>query len=921
MYIMYLWVVIICVYYFLLSNIFFDKITKPLKLTEIVKIMLKSKLEGIVFVPIIICLTFIIQSCRVENIRINNLKCEYVKDPIGVDTTSPRFSWEYESDQNAAFEQGFIQLFFSENRDALKDLDSEQVCKTQKIDSDISFYRYDSLNNLQPNTTYYWKVIAWDKKQEKKIESPISQFRTAFFKGSDWSAVWISDNEESDAPQAPMLRKSFQLENKSIESAYLYISAAGYYDISINGNSIDSSVFLAPGYTHYDKRNLYNTYNVTSLLQNGENVISSVLGNGFYNAFEPVATWSFDQARWRDRASMICELHITYADKSTEAVISDTTWKAVSKGPFLQNNIYSGDTYDFRQEIKGWDQSSFDDSSWGSAVIKASPSKRLVAEEEPVIRKIKELQPISVRSYGDTVFVCDFGVNMSGTCQLNIQGEKGTHIDMQYGEFLKANGRLEMRNLDIYYKPLPGLPFQTDIVTLDGNKNNFTAKFSYKGFQYVEVRSNKPIKFDKSNIKAINFHSDLKKVGSFSCSNPLLNQIWEAANRSYLSNAMSIPTDCPQREKNGWTADAHVTIDLGLLNYDGVKFYEKWIEDLIDNQDEKGRISGIIPSSGWGYDDWIGPVWDAAMFIVPMALYNYYGDTHSINRIYNTCQKYLEYLKSREDADGTVTYGIGDWVPYKTQTPTEYTTSCYYYLDNLYMSQFAEILGKEGSVYKTKAENLKKLINQKYFNPQTNVYANGSQASLAVALYLGIVPAGSEQKVADNLYKIVKENNGYLDFGMLGSKTVLRMLSKYGYADMAYEMASKEDEPSWGAWIKKGFNTLPETWTLSPEFRDASINHMFLGDINAWMYNVLAGINYDPNTPGFKHILIEPHFVDGLDWVKSEYNSVKGVIRSEWKRVGNNIYLNVQVPINTTATIQVGNKTISVEGGKHSFQF
>jgi alpha-L-rhamnosidase len=362
-------------------------------------------------------------------------------------------------------------------------------------------------------------------------------------------------------------------------------------------------------------------------------------------------------------------------------------------------------------------------------------------------------------------------------------------------------------------------------------------------------------------------------------------------------------------------------MDLGLLNFDGIRFYEKWIEDIIDNQTSEGRISGIIPSSGWGYDDWIGPVWDAAIFIVPMALYDYYGDKQSISSVYGTCERYLAYLAARENNDGCVTHGIGDWVPYKTQTPTEYTTSCYYYLDNLYMSKFADILGRDGSVYKEKAEKLKVLINSKYFDSQKNSYANGSQTSLAIALYLGIVPNELEQKVADNLYLTVKENNGYLDFGMLGSKTVLRMLSKYGYADMAYKMASKEDEPSWGAWIKKGFNTMHETWTLSPEFRDASINHMFLGDINAWMYNVLAGINIDPDSPGFRHILIQPHFVEGLDWVKGEYNSVKGLIRSEWKRVENNVQLEIEIPINTTATIEVMDKKISVEGGKHTFKF
>ena len=342
---------------------------------------------------------------------------------------------------------------------------------------------------------------------------------------------------------------------------------------------------------------------------------------------------------------------------------------------------------------------------------------------------------------------------------------------------------------------------------------------------------------------------------------------------------------------------------------------------MIDNQNEEGRISGIIPSSGWGYDDWIGPVWDAAMFIVPMSIYHYYGDTRSIEKIWPVCTRYLDYLAGREDTEGAVTYGIGDWVFYKTQTPTEFTTTCYYYLDNLYMAKFSELIGKDGSRYAKKAEGLKALINQKYFDQSKAIYANGSQAAQGVALYLGIVPKEYEQQVADNLSMMIKANNNLLDFGVLGSKTVLRMLSKYGYADLAYQMAAQEEAPSWGNWIKQGFTTLGETWILSPEFRDASVNHMFLGDVNAWMYNVLAGINYDEQEPGFKHILIQPHFVKGLDWVKAEYKSVNGIIRSEWERKGEQVILNVTIPVNTNATVECNGKKIDLGSGKHQLTF
>ncbi len=883
----------------------------------------KSKLIArfFLFISSVFCL-LAIQSCDSGKVELCNLRCEYAIDPIGIDTPVPRFTWSYKASSGRDFRQIGIQLLLSESKEELLSKKTGRIWQSPMIETGETCISLDSLCALRSHTAYYWQVVAWNEAGDK-VSSPIATFETAFMPATGWQGKWISDNRSVNTSEAPMLRKTFEIDGgKQISKGRLYVSAAGYYHISINGKAADPDAFLSPGFTHYDKRNLYNTIDVTSLLQPGKNVITVVLGNGFYNAFEPVATWCYEQARWRGRASVISELHIFYSDQTKDIVVSDSTWRVASSGPYVQNNIYSGDTYDARLEIEGWDKPQFDDSSWAQASIVCPPSGRMVAEASHTIRKMKEIKPVYIQSFGDTIFVCDFGVNLSGTCLLKIKGESGTRVEMQYGELLKRDGRIEMRNLDIYYKPLEGLAFQTDVFILNEDYQEFLARFSYKGFRYVEVRSDRPLELNETNIAAIEFHSDLKPVGQFECSDSLLNKIWESANRSYLSNAMSIPTDCPQREKNGWTADAHITIDLGLMNFDGIRFYEKWVEDIIDNQDAQGRISGIIPSSGWGYDDWIGPVWDAAMFIVPMAIYHYYGDTKCISRVYETCRRYLGYLSTREDGDGCVTYGIGDWVPYHTKTPTEYTTSCYYYLDHLYMARFSELLGYDGTIYKAKAEYLKTLINKKYFDEQKGIYANGSQTAQALALYLGIVPRGMEQLVADKLCRSVEENGGYLDFGVLGSKTVLRMLSQYGHADVAYRMATKRDVPSWGAWMATGNGTMAETWVLSPDFRDASLNHMFLGDINAWMYSTLAGINFDPQQPGFKHTFIRPCFVKDLNWVRAEYESVRGLIRSEWIRKKNGeICLYVEIPVNTTATIEVGDKRISVKPGQHKFVF
>lgn len=860
------------------------------------------------------CLPLLAGSCG-KRPAIADMRCEYLASPISVDTPSPRFTWTYE-DADAFVQAGYRLCVAT----APEKLDLPDIWNSGEIAGSRPFAAMPDGGLLVSRTPYYWRVEAWDA-GGRRIVSPVAEFETALMETSEWQARWITDAHDKDFVPAPMLRRAFAVRS-GVERARLYVSAAAYAKMSLNGEPVSGNL-LDPGYTHYDKRNLYAVHDVTDRLREGENVLSAVLGNGFYNAIQPVATWSFEVARWRGRARMICELHIDYADGTHEVVCSDGSWRTTADGPYLSNNIYSGDVYDARREIPGWDRPGFDDSAWAQAVEVAAPSPLLKAQSMPAVRATCETEPVGVRSFGDTIWVFDFGVNLTGLCRLEIEGERGTQITMTHGEFVQPSGRIEMRNLDIYYKPLPGYDFQTDTYILKGEgRETWTPDFTYHGFQYVELRSSAPVKLDKTSLTARFMHTDVSSVGKFSCSNGLFNRIWEMTRRTYLNNLTSIPTDCPQREKNGWTADGYLAMDLALLNYDGMAFYEKWLDDFIDNQNEAGRLAGIIPTAGWGYDDWIGPVWDASAFIIPYTLYNYYGDLRPVEKMWPVCERYLEYLATREEADGGVTYGIGDWVFYRTQTPTDYTSTCFYYYDNVLMARFAELLGRDGERYARKAEQLRELINTKYYDAEKGLYANGSQAAQGVALYLGIVPESDAQRVADNLARMIADNDYFLDFGTIGSKTVLRMLTRYGHVETAYKMASQTEGPSWGWWVSQGFTTLAETWMLSPEWRDASINHVFLGDVAAWYVNDLAGINFDPADPGFGHIVIAPHFVEVLDWAAASYDSVRGEIRSEWRRCGGCVTLKVTIPANTTADIRVGGEIVAtVSGGVHEFTF
>lgn len=852
-----------------------------------------------------------------ERVKIVGLRCEYAEEPLTIDGDSVRFTWRYESDEPvASFRQHKVEVRIATDEASLADEESCVATSGRVRGGQMIVLPTDSLD---AESRYCWQVRGYNALGVETMVSPVAWFSTAKLHGKAWSAKWITDSYDKNYEPAPMFRKRFRLSG-NVERASLYISAAGYYDAAINGSRV-SDDWLDPGYTHYDKRNLYQVHDVTSLVHDGDNVITATLGNGFYNEYTGMAVWQFESARWRNRPRMICELHVLYSDGRRQKVVSNSTWRTTT-GEVRGNVIYAGDIIDARCAVEGWNDPAMDDNSYPAAVVCEAPSPLLVAQQMPPIRESETCEPVSVRRISDREYVFSFARNMTGVCTLRVRGEKGTRIEMEHGELLRDDGTVEMHNIDFHSHPVGDYSLQRDIFYLrgDGRMESFTPRFHYNGFQYVTVTADRPIELDRSSLTAHFLHTDVQSVGDFRSSNELLNSLWQAVRRSYLCNLQGIPTDCPHREKNGWTADAHVSIDIGLANYDGITVYEKWINDMIDNQREDGSISGIIPSAGWGYDDWIGPVWDAAMFIIPDALYNYYGDVRAIEKIYPVAERYLEYLAGRENEDGTVTYGLGDWCFYKTQTPSDFTTTCFYYYDQKLMARFAALTGRDGSKYEAKAEALRELINTKYLDSETGIYSIGRVTAQAVPLALGIVPAGMEAKVAARLNDVVVEDGYTCDFGLLGSRYALRMLVKYGYVETAYKLATQTRRPSWGNWIVEGFTTPLETWALRENFSDSSANHVFFGDIAAWMQSDIAGINYDEQKPGFENIIIRPHFPAEMEWAEASYHSVRGVVRSAWHRSRNHIILEVTIPLNTTATIYTDG-VYKIKGNGSTYRF
>lgn len=821
-----------------------------------------------------------------------DLRCEYLVNPIGIDTDSPRLTWSVAKDSPKAKYR--VEL----SEDSL-------FSKVRSFDAKDSWSCVVTTDPVA-GKRYYWRVVSSSPGGDE-TRSEWATFETGKFGASQWNAKWITDSHDINFEQMPIFRHSFDLK-KLPKDAKVYVSALGYYEMYINGRRVGDH-HMDPGFTGYDKRSLYVVHDVTDLLKRGRNDISVSLGNGFANC-QMLDAWGQEKAPWRSRPQFICEV---VADGKTVDG-SGEKWET-ALGPVIYNNLYSGDHYDSRVRPSGWRK----------AVVTKAPNTNLVAQSMPAIRPVKRIEPKHLQSWGDTIHLYDMGENIAGVCHLNIKGERGMKVELAHGELLKSDGRLEQGNLAIYYHPMKSdEAFQTDLYILSGDKNgeSFQPQFTYHGFRYVEVRSSKPVSQKDMSVEGVMMHTDLPRVGSFRCSNDLLNRIYDATMLSYVDNLHSIPTDCPQREKNGWTADAHVAIDLGLQNFDGITFYEKWMNDFIDNQKDNGNVAGIVPSAGWGYGDSPGPVWDAALFIVPLAIYDYYGDATVLERMYPTMLKYMEWLRMLEKEDGTLACGIGDWLPYNTQTPTDFTSTLYAFADYKMMARIARILGKDASGWEKHRHEMGRRINSKWFDTERKLYANGSQAAQAIALYWGVVPEKYEREVAKNLNDMVVANDCALDFGLLGSKSVLRMLTRYGYPETAMKMATRTTAPSWGYWLDEcGYTTLAETWTLSPEFRDASLNHAFFGDIAAWMVNDIAGLNFDPSNPGFENIIIRPVFFKGIDWAEARYKSVKGDILSRWERKNGRIELNVEVPGECTATVHLageGSPRAVLNAGSHT---
>lgn len=854
--------------------------------------------------------TSLLQGYAQQICRAYGLRTEYLNNPIGLDAATPRLSWKMSDPAQGALQSAYKILVGTDSAN----LENRQVWNTGWVKSSNNLVTYNG-KPLQPFTRYYWTVALADGKQRQGPPAATGSFETGMMTARNWKGSWIADQNDIHVRPAPYFRKTF-VTSRKLKCARAYIAAAGLYELSVNGKKVGDHR-LDPMYTRFDRRTLYVTYDVTSRIQEGKNAIGVLLGNGWYN-LQSTAVWDFHKANWRARPAFCLDLRLTYDDGSTEIISSGKDWKT-SLSPVIFNSIYTAEHYDARLEQRNWDQPEFDDSKWKPVIYRSAPSSNIVAQAMHPVKNVEEIPAVSCVKFNDTTYLFNLGRNISGVSRITIDGPEGTIVRLKHGERLYKNGHVDLSNIDAHYRPTDNTdPFQTDRLILSGKgPESFMPHFNYKGFQYVEVTSSRPVRLRKENLKGYFMHSDVPAIGSVASANPVIDKILSATNNSYLSNLFGYPTDCPQREKNGWTGDAQIAIETGLYSFDGITVYEKWMADHRDEQQPNGILPSIIPTNGWGYEWGNGPDWTSTIAIIPWNLYLFYGDSKALADCYLNIRRYVDHIDETYPS-GLTSWGLGDWVPVKSTSPVELTSTCYYYADAVILAKTAKILGKDSDYQKYTAlsQKIKTAFNEKFLDETTGIYGKGVQTELSVPLFWGLVPEALKSKVADQLAKRVAADGYHLDVGLLGQKAILNALTENGYADIAYTVAAQQTYPSWGWWIANGATTLYENWNIAAA-SDISLNHIMFGEIGAWIYKGLGGIRPDADNPGFKNVLLQPHFVNGLDHFEARHQSPYGEIISSWKRKGTGIRYKVTIPPNSTATVslpQLAGQKISMDG-------
>jgi alpha-L-rhamnosidase len=846
-----------------------------------------------------------------------HLKCEYLVNPLGVDSPSPRLFWQMESNVRGERQTAY-RILVADSEQALKE-DNGDLWDSGKVESDRSIQIPYEGNPLASLETCWWKVMIWDQDGKPSGWSEPAHWTMGYMNPDDWTAKWIGWDEPGQQPAdetrrlpARMFRDQFDLHGKP-KRALVAICGLGLMELHINGERISKDV-LIPALSEYEKRDYYMMFDVTKDLREGANAIGVILGNGrFYAPRKDVPTFT----RSFGYPKMILQLHVEYSDGTTQDILSDGSWKVTTDGPILANNEYDGEDYDARKEMPGWDKPGFDDSNWHPVQLVSAPGGVLRVQPIHPIRIVDKIKPVSMKELRPGVYIYDMGQNMVGWCKLRVKGPAGTEITLRHAETLKPDGDLYVANLRSAK--------QEDHFILNGQGEEiFEPRFTYHGFRYVKL-TGYPGRPNINTIEGCVVRDDFSTAGGFQCSNPLVNRIWHNIYWGTQGNYRSIPTDCPQRdERQGWLGDRSAESRGESYLFDVAAFYAKWMHDIEDAQKESGSVPDVCPAYWPLYNDDV--TWPSSFIIIPHMLLDQYGDTRLIKEIYPAMRKWIEHMRGYMHGDLISKDNYGDWcVPPENlheihskdpmrQTNGELLASAYFYHDLNLMTLYAKQLGRseDAAEYENLAAKMKKAFNAKFLKPDVPQYDNGSMTSSVLPVFFGLAPENLRAALVDRVaHQIMVENHGHTGTGLIGGQFLMRTLSNYGHADVAWTLATQSTYPSWGYMVKEGATTIWELWngnTADPAMNSG--NHvMLIGDLTEWLYEYLGGIRPDTSDSAFKKIILKPTLVPGLNYVKASHESLYGKITSDWGIKDGLFDWNVSIPANTTATIYVPAKS------------
>lgn len=873
---------------------------------------------------------------------VTHLTCDMAVNPLAVIKEQPKLGWQLKS-KNFDVSQKAYQILVASSEEKLQNNEAD-VWDSGKVKSNESQLNTYHGKPLKAETKYFWKVKIWTHTNEASHWSDVASFRLAP-ETSSLNPTWIGaiTKANSHLPEGRnyhtatfkkakkdsiinashplsrrsiMLRKPFSV-SKKIREAVVYISGLGHYELTINGKKIGNSEF-APLWTDYDKSVHFNTYELSSAdLQQGENLIGVVLGNGMYNVLAERYSKFFVSF---GPPTLFFKMKVRYEDGSETSVNSDETWK-YSESPITYNSMFGGEDYDANLEQIGWNTSNFDASHWKPVVLQEAPKGALKAQTAPPVSIQKQYEVKEVHEVSPNTYVFNMAQNLSGFPTLKVKGKKGQTVTMWVGEGLNNDGSINQGR--------SGKPYYFQYTLKGEGVETWQPKFSYYGYQYIQIDSihykeEKDSKFPTVLELTSNFiYNSAGEAGTFECSNDIFNQAHELINNAIKSNFQAVLTDCPHREKLGWLEEAHLNGPGLMYNYNMQTYIPSIMQNMADAQRENGLIPNIAPEYVvFGGDFTDSPEWGVTGVILPWMYYDYYGDDGLMKDYYPVMKRYIDYLTSKSEGY-ILDYGLGDWYDYG-EHPAGYSknspialsaTSHYYYAAHLF-AKAAKHLNKteDISTYETLAFNIKTAFNHKFFNKETKQYGTGSQFSNAVSVFMDLVEPQYKEAVMAHLLADIK-NRGYrLTTGDVGNRYLFQALARNNENETMYKMNNHYDTPGYGFQIQFGLTTLTEQW--DPR-KGNSWNHFMMGQIEEWFYRSLAGIVPDEANPGFKHFFIQPEIVGDMTFLKASYKSVYGLIVSGWEKKEDVLILKIEIPANTSATIKLPapkNNAIAING-------